>query len=280
MTRLQQLFTEMVAVSPPSRLRAEEVYRAGRQRRRRGLAVSMTAVGLAVALVAGGAAALSSGSWLGLPPADPRPTEVGPVRWAGVDADQVYLVRADCLACPTELLVSSDRGVTWTVRGELPGAGSDSPTVLGPEILAVHRLDERGAPTSAPGPATSATPTPGAEPAQAGWLITIDGGQSWATAMLDDAPMDAAAPGNAMFCVYSDSCELRTVDPANGHIRPLATQPTLHPAFHQLVPPEAGLWISGVDPATGRSAVAVSHDRGRSWATHVFTDLAPVVVDD
>ncbi|GAA3065552.1 hypothetical protein GCM10017562_34310 [Streptomyces roseofulvus] len=117
--------------------------------------------------------------------------------------------------------------------------------------------------------------------------FTADGGRSWRrvdprpAGRTPDIPVGAvliaacAVPG-----VPVDSCpreRLAAISPLDGRRRELVAQPPLgaHPRPATVVEPDGSWWVSGVVPGTGRSAVAVSRDRGRSWSVSRLPSPAP-----
>jgi len=269
MSRIEQLFQDAVADAPPTRLTPDKLYAAGRRRRtwfRGGLA----ALGVAVVGVLVGAVAAN--------PAGPAPStfdnQNGPVRWARAgDKDHLFLLSNDCLPsqranrpeepldprqCPDELRASTDGGRAWQVR-PLPSAQADwQVTLLGTQTLLART---------------------GADRRQ----VSVDGGVHWApftvaTTTLAAVPAGSWAVGwpipEVATPVPADTV-VAAVDPSTGAMRPLAAQPPMLRLYVQQAPLDAGVWVTGTDPATRRPAVAVSRDDGRTWSVHVFAELAP-----
>jgi hypothetical protein len=284
MTELRELFGEAAnSASPPSRLVADEVYAAGRRRRRRsvlaaGAAAVATGVVVAIAAIAttgaaqvvtrepsvGGAASTSQQASPGvLPHSGER------IQWAGAaDAQHLYVTmstQASCTQAPcaksvVQLVGSADGGRTWTDRGAPINAVQFG--VLGPDALTAAVLPAQ------PGTG-SLTPQ-----------TSTDGGRTWHTP--ERGPAVGAVPTGSVAVCSSDPdaapkagtpCTLHALDPVAHRIAPLTSQPPLTPTDELLVEQSAGqLWAPGTDPATGRPAVAVSADAGRTWATQVFAD--------
>ncbi|MFF3316510.1 WD40/YVTN/BNR-like repeat-containing protein [Streptomyces sp. NPDC003035] len=158
-----------------------------------------------------------------------------------------------------------DRGAKeWTMRrSPLPetrgGVGvSSSLLVLGPG----RALIEEG----------------GAEPEARRTWFTRDGGRSWRQGDLKTVGTALEIPAGAVLTTdcarpagsQGDDCaqeRLVVVSPQDGRRRALARGPLLgaHPRPAERAEPDGSWWVSGTDPVTGRSAVAVSRDAGRSW---------------
>ncbi|MFD0367130.1 WD40/YVTN/BNR-like repeat-containing protein [Streptomyces sp. NPDC127114] len=109
--------------------------------------------------------------------------------------------------------------------------------------------------------------------------FTRDGGRNWRAVdrrtagtapLIPDGGVLAAAcasPAGA----GPDECareRLVVLSPEDGRRRALARVPELgaHPRPAPVAEPDGSWWVSGVDPESGRAAVAVSRDAGRSWA--------------
>ena len=265
MNGLRELFDDLVAEPAPSTaMSADEVYDAGRRRRRARREIASVAVALMAALIA---AAI-----LRLPlTASGGGDDATDAMWAGAgDPAHLYLVRAPCQGrpCGQELLVSSDRGATWqrqsTVEPTFPVE------VLGPRILLRYLRPS----TTAPGAGHS------------DMTISFDGGAEWEPARIGTEPMQTVPVDGPLLCgdalfvtAHSYPCKLYALDPVTRVMRPLAQQPPVAGTIISTSPPDAGLWVSGFDPTSQKPAVAVSHDAGRSWITRVFTELPRVPVE-
>ncbi|GIH02182.1 hypothetical protein Rhe02_02490 [Rhizocola hellebori] len=259
MTNLHELFEEATTVAPPSRLSVEDVFAAiqSRQRRRR---VQTVLVAVAVVAVTATAGIALKSNFAAPPPADgDRPVSVV---WAGRgDSTHLYLVRNTCDRSPiaaaelspnvrnpgcSELLASSDGGATWLSRGDV----AYPPRVLGPRSL----LQFVGG---------AASPAGTSDPWQA-FELSTDGGSTWRRLPSEGTPIDTMPPG--MKVIDGFSGELMAFDPEQGRLRRLANQPPLlrSTGFPVTAGP-ADIWVSGLNPSTGRLAVAVSHDAGATW---------------
>ncbi|MFD5766629.1 WD40/YVTN/BNR-like repeat-containing protein [Streptomyces sp. NPDC127049] len=117
----------------------------------------------------------------------------------------------------------------------------------------------------------------GEEPLR-GWF-TADGGRNWRSVDQRPAGRTPEIPAGAVLtteCATDpgaapEECErerLVVVSPRDGRRRALVTQPPLgaHPWPADMAEPDGSWWVSGVEPLTGRAAVAVSRDAGRSWS--------------
>ncbi|HYN97515.1 MAG TPA: hypothetical protein VES42_27070, partial [Pilimelia sp.] len=203
----------------------------------------------------------------GPPVGGPAPATGGPpgpafpdgpaLQWAGAaDAGTLYATALACpdLSCPKtvhRLAGSDDGGRTWTSRGgQLREA---SLTVLDRRTLVAVSDTGVGA---------------------AAVSISRDGGRSWASVRRQGRIVPALPPGGALVCVAKAAgqpCTGHALDPAAGQLRPLADSPTLADVRGSVVAPVGRhLWLAGTEPASGRPIVAVSADRGRSWARHTF----------
>ncbi|MFF8610286.1 WD40/YVTN/BNR-like repeat-containing protein [Streptomyces sp. NPDC015346] len=159
-----------------------------------------------------------------------------------------------------------DRGAKeWALRrSPLPetrgGIGvSSSLVVLGPGRALVEEGGDR--------PETSRT-----------WF-TRDGGRSWKEGSRRTVGRAPVIPAGAVLTTecaqpagsYAEDCpreRLVVISPHDGRRRTLARQPLLgaHPRPAEAAEPDGSWWASGTDPLSGRAAVAVSRDAGRSWS--------------
>ncbi|MEO3816313.1 hypothetical protein [Plantactinospora sp. B24E8] len=284
MTGIREMFEDAAEQPPPTRLLADEVYGAGRRRWRRRRAVLAgggAAVATSLALVI---AALVLPGGAGTPVAgDPSPGTTaagdrgvlpgdGIVQWVGAaDVRHSYAAlstcspeRQPCRKTVWQLVGSDDGGRNWTVRGAPVDVAALA--VVGPDVLIAETLN----------PATPGAPT---------LMSSRDGGRSW-QAPQAGPEVSTAPPGHPVLCrpvpgtdsqssvaPALRSCGLYAFDPASNRLSPLANRPSLVLGNLLVVPGASGrLWAPGLDQATGRPAVAISGDGGRTWSSHVFTD--------
>ncbi|MFC4070158.1 hypothetical protein [Actinoplanes subglobosus] len=265
--------------------------RAGKVRRRR--AASTGAVFLVTAL-----AAVSFGYTVQNTPSDygsldPVPTATGDpgTGWprmiaAASTGTELYGLYRSCPDCDAELYVSTDGGGSWQ-RRTTPAAPTDTTSrsdatlvALAPGILswseqgnsAIDPFQSPGAGGPTAGPTTPAA-------VMRTW-ITRNGGETWVRTVAASEPAasvpDGARPADCDL-LELPACKVGVIDPDTGRFAPLATQPTgivLEPGWTNEVnaPLDGRIWVSGLDPATRKPAVATSSDAGRTWHTHVFTD--------
>ncbi len=261
MTNLTMLFDEATADAPPSRLSVEDVFSAIDSRRhRRRLTTALLA---AVVLATAGTITITA-NLAEHPPTGAAPPEV--IIWAGRgDPAHLFIVKNLCGQDPYttasadpertpaapeagchELLASGDNGATWSSRGTM----THPPIVLGGQTLIRYS-------------GGTGTPPPTADPTLA-FELSTDGGVSWHKSAGEGTPIDAVPPGGFLHSGFARG--LMVFDPAQGRLRRLANQPTLRFGFGgsvALLP--KGIWVSGLNPATLRPAVAVSHDGGATW---------------
>lgn len=202
------------------------------------------------------------------PPASP-PTSVVPLNTDGtelldvrfVDADHGFALGFQCATgprpqkCEYFFRVTTDGGRTW--------ASVDTPFTGQPN-------DETRSGSLSAAPNTVLVTT------DRSW-VSSDRGQTWREAVQRvDPPIDVAPEGaliQPMCAPGDDECgtgQVAVVNPDTGAIAPLANQPNLNPltGVNPLpVPTDASLWVSGRVGENGPPAVAVSHDRGRTWKT-------------
>jgi hypothetical protein len=275
MTNLNELLQQAAeGPAPANPLAAGELFAAGRrrhrQRRRMVVGGAIAAAVFALAGALGATTTFTAQSRDGVPPADrgtsavrqePRPGVSGAgalIQWVGAaDAEHVYLAYLHCEGSPCrkdsfDVVGSDDGGHTWSDRASRLVA--DDWRVVGPGTLLATR--------------ESAMKPP---------LASMDGGRTWSD--LAVRPATKAVPeGGALIChstAQDTPCQLYAVDPAAGWFAPLSTQPTLTPdQSSSIVDANGRLWVTGTDQASGRPAVAVSLDRGRTWSPHVFAELA------
>ncbi|WP_327000998.1 hypothetical protein OHA72_38525 [Dactylosporangium sp. NBC_01737] len=267
--------------APPSRLRPADIYSQGRRRHRRLVTAALTsASAVVVTLVAGVALATAGGHG---DPARPepqsgqtsRPVQPSPVvrsydgtvaATASGDAKHLYAVVLDCATpttdwyeCTRDLVRSDDAGRTWQMRSRDIGSfDSIRLTALTTDILVAH---------------AEKLISPGALN-ESGYYVSLDGGRTWKPVEQQNTPTPAVtAEGWIEWMYLPDGGGLRAGDPRLARSAPLANPPALKDAQPFLRTATGSLWIAGNDPGTGLPAVAVSNDAGRSWSTHVFTDI-------
>ncbi|MFC8955905.1 exo-alpha-sialidase [Streptomyces sp. NPDC057101] len=141
----------------------------------------------------------------------------------------------------------------------------------------IHGTDGVSADLLVLGPGRALITDGGGDRPEEAWF-TRDGGRSWravdrrTVGRVPEIPAgavlttDCADPAGA----GPDACarkRLVVVSPADGRRRALVREPLLgaHPWPAAQPEPDGSWWVSGVDPLSGRAAVAVSRDAGRSW---------------
>lgn len=307
MTGLGDMFEEAMGTPPPSRLRADEVYAAGRRRRRRRMAASASA--LAVAVATAGVVGVSA-----LTAADPGGDGNGPltagtrppgssggtstdrldprriIQWSGAaDQDHLYLSYfacpgGDCVENKTtiQLVGSDDGGRTWTERGGAINVLNLA--VLGPDtLLATSRTGAPNQPGRADGSSErQAGSDNGGEPYTL--HVSTDGGRTWSR-VLRPQPAYRVPPGGAIICWSlrepSTSCSPYVFDPANRTFAPMAAQPlvlteqvgALLARLPNSPTARTPLWLAGTDLVTGLPTTAVSTDHGRTWSLRALPGL-------
>ncbi|MGW2015430.1 WD40/YVTN/BNR-like repeat-containing protein [Streptomyces sp. NPDC001927] len=130
------------------------------------------------------------------------------------------------------------------------------------------------------GPGRALIEEGGATPETRRTWFTRDGGRSWRQG---DARTSGTAPVIPAGAVLTTDCaepagpptrdecareRLVVIDPGDGRRRALAQGPPLgaRPRPAEVAEPDGSWWVSGTDPLSGRAAVAVSRDQGRSWS--------------
>jgi hypothetical protein len=188
---------------------------------------------------------------------------------AFADPGHGYAMRADCgrYDCTLDLLSTVDRE-HWTAR-RVPKAGSPPGTmgglsVLGPDEFTVDLY-------------------PPDRPDEVRRIYSADGGRTWQRTPTELAGSVTEIPPGALLnphCVSARSpcgdVEVVVILPGSGRSARLAGGPSLIEPNPGQVPLAGGQWwMSGVDPATHRPAIAVSEDDGRTW-TVAAPPRAPV----
>ncbi|MCX5391499.1 sialidase family protein [Streptomyces sp. NBC_00094] len=183
-----------------------------------------------------------------------------------------FALLADCVSepaapesgfCRQHVAVRDAGAKEWVLRR------SPLPETRGTEGISANLL--------ALGPGRALVEDGGGEPGARTWF-TRDGGRSWrvgdrrTVGTIPEIPAgavlttDCAEPAGA----GPDLCDrqrLVVVSPQDGRRRALARVPLLgaHPRPAEQPEPDGSWWVSGTDPLSGRAAVAVSRDAGRSW---------------
>src|SRR5436190_6007585 len=268
---------------PPSRLTADGVYRAGQRRHTVLVAGRMLGVFALTTLLLLGASTLrhvagDRRAGTGLPPGSTGNDWPGPVLWAGgADRAHLFAIMANCAACALRLIGSDNGGASWTERSLPPDVGrwmpaqaaavlgASPPIVTGPGVIglaATKMVDLRPTPTVSLGPAGAATR----------WWVSVDSARSWRPVTTQSTAASAVPANGWADCVPDpgrDRCTGYLVDPLTATESPLENQPTRDPQTMSMLAGGA-LWATS-DDGPSRPAVSVSHDAGRTWATHEFT---------
>ncbi|WP_433059889.1 hypothetical protein [Dactylosporangium sp. CS-033363] len=264
--------------APPSRLSADGVY-AEAFRRQRNRTTAWVAGGVTALLLAagtGGAVLNRSAPAPAGPSTSPstpatgaaRAEPQGPVvRVEASDAEHLYATVNDCTGrCRLKLIGTDDGGRTWTVRQDDFGNGDFTVPVPGVLFRAVGTINDKYDGQAANGPKTYYA-----------YQMSSDGGRTW-RGMQESAQAVAEMSAGGWLdrpCWSADDpCLFKAFDPVNAKIAPLKNQPPIDGEV-AYVPTAAGLWVAGTHKQSERAAVAVSHDRGRTWTTREFGDAQP-----
>jgi hypothetical protein len=246
--------------------------------RARALRRPRTLVAMLAMVVAGAAIPLLRTALPPVPGADPgiapQPSSIAePTSSFVYDVDvlvgerlQGYALRAVCPVrsqsgpCPTEVLYTED-GQLWAIQSRLPAPSNGSRGLdrrirtLGPRRVVIEARAER-------------------------WYSS-DSALTWRKVPVEPGQSVAAIPPDAVLeprCfVVTSVCrglgQLLVTLPDSGRSATLASPPALdQPVPVPIQAADGGWWVSGKDPATGRWAVAVSRDAGRTWS---ITPLPP-----
>jgi photosystem II stability/assembly factor-like uncharacterized protein len=109
-----------------------------------------------------------------------------------------------------------------------------------------------------------------------------DGGRSWRKVPIERALSVEAIPDGAVLepqcAVVTTVCRrlgrILVMLPDSGRSAALANPPPLQQLSPGTVPAaDGGWWVSGRDPATGRLAIAMSRDAGRTWSVGPLPDF-------
>jgi hypothetical protein len=214
--------------------------RSWRWRPPRALVAVAVAVLAVTAVVAGRA---------GLEPAPYRPAPVtATVARIAAGQQALYVLLDACdPGCAPRLLASPDRGRTWE-RRTVPAVGGSELRVSGPQdLLSLEAPDgDRLA-------------------------VSADGGRTWREReVADGVPGEQVPAGLEPYvrrCVGPPRCqqaEVEWLDPETATRHRLEVQPPFPPDTVAAAP-GAPLWAGGIDPRTGKFAVAVSTLVGKLW---------------
>jgi photosystem II stability/assembly factor-like uncharacterized protein len=240
--------------------------RTSRRRRQFGAAAAVLLVGAAIPLMRTVLQPVPDDGLV--PPAATTTSEPGVYRPDRIvtmaefaDQRHGYALRADCVAgtnygdCEMELLATDD-GEHWE-RRTLPDwstlGWANQIRILGTQALILDISDVS---------------------AKVERYHSGDGGRTWRTVTQDPERSVAAIPPDAILdfrcipaertCVPMDQLYLILPD---GTTATLTNPPPLTDRFPGQIPlPDGSWWVSGKDPATGRWALAVSRDAGRTWS--------------
>ncbi|MFF9013696.1 WD40/YVTN/BNR-like repeat-containing protein [Streptomyces sp. NPDC014870] len=134
------------------------------------------------------------------------------------------------------------------------------------------------------GPGRALIEEGGASPETRRSWFTRDGGRTWRRVDPRTSGTTPVIPAGAVLTtdcaepsppsagpLAGDECareRLVVIDPEDGRRRALAQGPPIGPGPRpaEVAEPDGSWWVSGTDPLSGRAAVAVSRDRGRSWS--------------
>ncbi|HEU5475127.1 MAG TPA: hypothetical protein VFV67_31160 [Actinophytocola sp.] len=220
-----------------------------------------------------------------LPPDAERPTaeQFDSRSWLGsvefADAQHGYALRGNCFEdvrspCPIELMVTED-GEHWRAREAPVRKANGRPT-------AIDRLWVLGSQEVVVG---ESYPTPGLQRWYSG-----DGGLTWrAVPSVVRGSVPDVPPGGVLDVVCPQplteafQCAAATpvvTLPGTGELAELTGRPPLELKNPRRVPATAdgNLWMSGLVPGTGRWAVAVSADAGRTWSVAELPDQGQLPV--
>ncbi|MFC7550269.1 sialidase family protein [Plantactinospora sp. GCM10030261] len=271
--------------------------RARRLRSRRRAAAGGTALAVAVLLGVTGYAVTGGPptnppavgdpvpAWPTVPAPVPSPERTSPVptisgvpiavppriRWAGAgDPRHLYAVVAACDTCPQKLMASEDGGTTWAERPDFPGrTWAHHETDISLSVYGAKNLVLNEPRRLTVGPDGKVQPPPPRK-----MQISTDGGVGWRSLTVNEQRMPSVpADGAVVQDRFGDNPAhgpIRVLDPASGTVGLLANQPPLRLLDLADVPASAGIWVQGFEPKTRKPAVAVSRDRGVTWAVSVF----------
>ncbi|MET9955037.1 exo-alpha-sialidase [Streptomyces sp. NPDC006339] len=137
------------------------------------------------------------------------------------------------------------------------------------------------------GPGRALIEDGGGEEPERTWF-TGDGGRGWRAVDRRTVGTTPLIPAGAVLttaCVAPtgpspDECareRLVVISPQDGRRRALARVPALgaHPRPAPVAEPDGSWWVSGTDPATGATTLAVSRDAGRNWTPSPLPSSRP-----
>ncbi len=222
-----------------------------------------------------GSAASAPPGTFGAPPRIPSaPGLPGEAHSLGLARDgSGFALLAECVSdpatpetgfCRQHVAVRDTGAKEWVLRK------SPLPRTTGTDGISAHLL--------ALGSGRALIEDGGVEPPGARNWFTRDGGRTWRAVDRRTVGTTPEIPAGAVLTTecasppggHPDACErerLVVVSPQDGRRRALARVPLLgaHPLPAGQPEPDGSWWVSGTDPLSGRAAVAVSRDGGRSW---------------
>jgi hypothetical protein len=227
-----------------------------RRHRRTVLAIAaVVAVVAAVVVLRAGLGGLRPATGPGAPPTRPpgKPPLAGSVLALAAGQNTVYALASDCSAgCRPMLLASTTDGGSWQPL-RLPELPSD------PSAVATWRLAVTGVEDSL-----------SVEDGESGTVLVGSTVNPFVARRITAGPPVARVPAGqepmVRICA-APRCRtprLSYLDPRTGVIGPLANQPPLR--ARALAVLGGQLWAAGIDPGTGRYAMAVTMDDAASWA--------------
>jgi hypothetical protein len=182
-----------------------------------------------------------------------KPPLAGSVLGIASGQNTVYALASDCAAgCRPMLLASTTDGGRWSTL-TLPGIPSDPSAVTSwrlavsgvEDSLAIEDADDRTVTVGSPDNPFVTKRITGGPP-----VVRVPAGREVMVRLC--APPQCRAP------------RLDYLDPRTALIGPLANQPPLQPRTVAVLGSQ--LWVAGIDPRTGRYAVATSVDDATTWA--------------
>ena len=263
MNRLEDLLHDVARDDHPlPRVQASDLYAAGRRRYRRRMWVRAGAATAVVLVTTVGVAAVMRPERAGEPDRVPgsasasasRSIDWAPASLGGtivnvrlVDDATLYAQVSPCADdnCPQRLLASTDGGRTWQERYRGPLAEM---VARGPQTLSASIWNP-------------STGTPDES-------VSTDGGKTWSPVVHSTDPVAEVPDGGWL----SGGLGAGLAAGDGTTFQPLKNQPGLQLRHLAQVARTAGLWVAGTT-ADGTPAIAVSHDRGRTWTVRTFADF-------